>query len=62
MVSNVSAPETDSKGELTARASKGDGNDATKAIKLLTERTVDVVDSTRIGIERRDDEIFTPRH
>jgi hypothetical protein len=28
---NVSASETDPKGELTARASKGDENDATKA-------------------------------
>ncbi len=62
MVSNVSVSETDSKGELIARESKGDGNDATKAIKLCSERTVDVVDSTRIGIERHDDEIFTPRH
>ena len=31
VVSNVSAPETDPKGELTARASKGNENDATKA-------------------------------
>jgi hypothetical protein len=31
VVRNVSAPETDPKGELTARTSKGNENDTTKA-------------------------------
>ena len=33
-----------------------------RTIKLCTERTVDVVDSTRIGMDDVIDEIFTSHH